>query len=506
MNERRGMLAVFVLSLAFYTATLAPTVQWGDFGGYQTRITIGELELAPQGHPLWNLIARPFTKLPFGDAAWRVNFTSAFFAALALSVLYLTLVRLSRSRTAAALAVLGLAVSHTFWTYAVVPKAYSLTLLMLALCIHWLVAWRTAPKAWHLPAIGVTMGLGVMNHLIVVTAMPAVMVFIAWDGFRRRRVGSTRAAPTRVALAVIRDLAVYVLTVTIGFTPYLLLLSAAPSTGATTGGFVTSNLVKFAELLTSPTELLVGIGLTVGNLGYQFFFLTFVGAWGWWHMARRDPQLAALVMLIFLGDVAFVLIPTEPPVMMHWHLYHPAYLAFAYPLMWGIADLLAARGDTWRARAGWIAVTVLPVLAVYFVLAPGVARLTGITERLGVRDLPGRDTVAFLFTPSKAGDYGARRFGEAVFQGLPARAVIFADWTPYAALWYLQRVEGVRPDVTVSDLPDQGTLLDAVNRYRGSGRSIFLADNSRYYDLALLQTQYRIEPTGVMYRLVPLVP
>ena len=43
---------IFASSLAFYVLTLAPSVEWGDFGGYETRITIGELELAPQGHPL----------------------------------------------------------------------------------------------------------------------------------------------------------------------------------------------------------------------------------------------------------------------------------------------------------------------------------------------------------------------------------------------------------------------------------------------------------------------
>ena len=136
---------VFFFSLAFYVATLAPTVQWGDFGGFQTRVSIGELELYPAGHPLWNLVARPFVWfVPFGDDAFRVNLSSAFFAALALATLYLGALRLTGSRSASILAVLALGISHTFWTYAVVPKAYSLTLFILASCILLLQQWRGA--------------------------------------------------------------------------------------------------------------------------------------------------------------------------------------------------------------------------------------------------------------------------------------------------------------------------------------------------------------------------
>src|SRR5713226_3241983 len=133
LTRYRVPLFIFVVSLIFYIVTLAPTVQWGDFGGFQTRVSIGELELHPFGHPLWNLVARPFVWLiPFGDDAFRVNLSSAFFASLALVMLYLGALRITGSRAASLLSVLALGISHTFWTYAVVPKAYSLTLFILS--------------------------------------------------------------------------------------------------------------------------------------------------------------------------------------------------------------------------------------------------------------------------------------------------------------------------------------------------------------------------------------
>jgi hypothetical protein len=480
---------IFVVSFLFYLATLAPTVQWGDFGGFQTRSSVGELELHPFGHPLWNLIARPFVWfVPFGDDAFRVNLSSAFFASLALVMLYLGALRITASHFASLFTVLALAISHTFWTYAVVPKAYSLTLFILATCILLLHQWRNRPGSadrWRIAAVGALTGLGVMNHLIVLTAMPGLLLFIAWHSRRR-----------------VRDALAYVLGFALGLAPYLILLSTAPDKGIVTGAFIPSFIAQFIGVLLSPRELLQGIAFTIVNLGYQFIFMTFVGVWGWWLLWQRDRSLALLLLLIFLGDMAFVMVPTEPPYMMLWHLYHPAYLAFAYALAVGIQALQQRIGRGIGQRVAWTAAIVVPVVLIYFLIAPDIARAFDLTERLGVRDFPGRDTVTFLFTPSKAGDFSARVYGESVFATLPPHAVIIADWTPYAALWYLQAVEGRRPDVTLAELTDE-PLVQEVNRYRD--RPVYLADVSRYYDLESVQTQYRIQQEGPVYRLLPSV-
>ena len=478
--------AIFCVSLGFYVLTMAPTVELGDFGGYQTRIAIGELELAPQGHPLWNLISRPFPLLPFGDVAFRVTLSSAFFGALALVAVYAGLMRLTHSQTASLIAVLALGTSHTFWTYSVVPKAYTLTMLILALCIYWLHEWRDARANWRVAAVGVFMGLGVMNHLIVITALPGMLVFLLWNSRRR-----------------IWDSIVFAAAFAAGLAPYAYLLSTAPAKASTTGGFISDNLVKFVELLTTPSELATGIGLTIANVGYNFLLLTLVGIVGWCWLLRQDRSFAVMLLLMFAGDVAFVLIPTDPPVMMHWHLYHPAYVAFIYPVGFGVSRLIKRWGDSPRRRLAWATAIIAPVLLTYFLAAPFVVRAAGITERLGVRDLTGRDTVAFLFIPSKAGDFGARQYGEAALNALPPHAVIYADWTPYAVLWYLQAVEGRRTDVALRELPSDEPLLAVVNREVALGHDVYLADNNRYYSPELLASTYDIVPLGPIYRLVP---
>lgn len=84
-------LAVFVVSLAVYAWTLAPTVTLVDSG--ELILAARSLGVAhPPGFPLYVLLAHLATLVPIGNIAARVNFASAIFAALAASVLSLVVV------------------------------------------------------------------------------------------------------------------------------------------------------------------------------------------------------------------------------------------------------------------------------------------------------------------------------------------------------------------------------------------------------------------------------
>ena len=85
---------VFLVALSVYSWTLAPTV---------TLVDSGELILAarclgvahPPGFPLYVALAHLASLVPIGNVAQRVNFVSAFFAALACATLTLVIVELA---------------------------------------------------------------------------------------------------------------------------------------------------------------------------------------------------------------------------------------------------------------------------------------------------------------------------------------------------------------------------------------------------------------------------
>src|SRR5436190_7543551 len=84
---------VFVVALVLYSWTLAPTVTLTDSG--ELIVVARGLGIAhPPGVPLWIILAHLASLVPFGNVAQRINFSSAFFAALACATLTLVVAEL----------------------------------------------------------------------------------------------------------------------------------------------------------------------------------------------------------------------------------------------------------------------------------------------------------------------------------------------------------------------------------------------------------------------------
>src|SRR3989344_1898405 len=80
----------FFIPLFVYVRTLAPTVVFGDSG----ELTPAAVKLGiphPPGFPLWTFLAHFFSYIPYRTGAWRINFSSAVFAATASALLFLFL-------------------------------------------------------------------------------------------------------------------------------------------------------------------------------------------------------------------------------------------------------------------------------------------------------------------------------------------------------------------------------------------------------------------------------
>src|SRR5437016_5822821 len=85
------------------TSTLAPGLLWGDDAELQRMAWTGAERSDAHGHPLWLALARILARISIGSIAWRTNVLSAVCAAVAVGVLYLVAVHITRRRAAAAL-------------------------------------------------------------------------------------------------------------------------------------------------------------------------------------------------------------------------------------------------------------------------------------------------------------------------------------------------------------------------------------------------------------------
>ncbi len=173
---------VGLILFAVYLDTLAPSVLPKDSGRFQARayvLGIGH----PTGYPTYIMLGKLFTYLPVGDVAYRVNLSSAVYAALAIMLLYLVASRLTESLPAV-IAALAFGVSRTFWREAVIAEVYTLNVLFLCAVLLSLVMWRERRSDRYLLLAAFLTGLSLTNHLTSALLIPCGGLFV-WLTDRR---------------------------------------------------------------------------------------------------------------------------------------------------------------------------------------------------------------------------------------------------------------------------------------------------------------------------------
>jgi hypothetical protein len=205
--------AVFLIPFLLYLKTLTPTVLPYDSGVFQTKayvLGIGH----PTGYPTYILLGKLFTYLPFGDLAYRVNLSSAVYAAVAVLFVYLTALRFvpdekANLHVASAIGALAFATSPTFWSQAVVTEVYTLNVLCVAATLYTLFLWRDTRRDAHLLFAAFLVGLSMTAHMTSGLLVPAALLFVLLVD------GKVLQAPARLLKGTAAFLA--------GLSPYLYL-------------------------------------------------------------------------------------------------------------------------------------------------------------------------------------------------------------------------------------------------------------------------------------------
>ena len=200
-------LLIFIGTFALYLKTMAPTVSFWDCGEFIACSYILGVP-HPPGAPLYILLGRLFTLLPFSEVAFRVNLMSALPAALGIWCVYLSCVALARRAlggaalkpfgdvrdysvmAGAALAALSLAVSYTYWFNAVEAEVYGYSILFTTLGMWLIFYWEgtqhgSGNDRWLL-LIAYLFGLGGGIHMLCLLTIPSLMI-LAWHADERLR-------------------------------------------------------------------------------------------------------------------------------------------------------------------------------------------------------------------------------------------------------------------------------------------------------------------------------
>lgn len=451
------------LALALYVATLAPSVQPADAGEFQLVGSV--LGIAhPPGYPLYTMLAKVFTLLPLGDPAWRVNLFAAVCAAATVAVVSRLVRRATRSAGAGILAALALASVPTFWSQATLANARSLTALLTALAMYWLLAYGEAHRARSLVAFAVTFGLGVTHHSSIgLLALPFAAYLLAVDGrlFLQPRRWLAPAAGLLAPLLVLL---------------YLPLRSAMNPPFDTPSVRTLGGLVAHVLALGFQGDVLYYLGRpTLGpRLGILGDILRLELGWG---LTAAALVLGALAgrrrwpPALLWGGVAivnaFAAITYRAPQTVEYLL--PAYVALAVGLGLGLGWLFGA-------RAGSPVPALIGGLAAWLALSNGLA--------------------AYPSYAALHRDNSARTQAIALLEAAPPGALILSNWHRATPLWYLQEVEGLRPDVTVTYVYPEGATPNGQVWARRIQEAVA--------ERAVIVTNRYNEFAGLPYRLVPL--
>ncbi len=491
------LLCVFGAALAFYGATLAPTLIWGDSAWLTLSAFRGQVKAGGAAdHPLYVLVGRLFVALP-GDPSRNMALESAVFGALAVALAYRISRQLGTSRLAAAVGAGALAVSHAFWMHAVIPEVYTANVCFLLATITLALDWEATGKPWRLVAAVGMWIVGLTNHLVLGGLAPALATFVV---LARPAVFFTRRS-LMVAVAGLAALAG-----TVAFVPPLSAVAHRIWVGP-------PGISEYFRLTAPVGPMLRETGFYLLYLAYQFPSVTLVlGLLGVRALLRDRPRQAALLVVavvvnagVFIHHTAWASAATAKFV-----FYISDYAIFALCCAAGVDEalrLLRPAGAPRFERAAGVALLVLAIGAppVLYAALPRVFELYGV-DLVQAKTLPYRDNQRYFLNPNKRGYRGARRFAEESLQLLPPSAVIFADYTPATVLRFVQFAEQTRPDVLVRAADGIGgdrvrvTWMDQGGRRRPTFVASMTTD---YYDFGSLEGEYDFIPMGPVFEVRP---
>ncbi len=476
-----GLFSSIILFGLLYLFTLAPGLLPADNGEFQlVGATLGVAH--PPGFPLYTLLSKLMTWLPIAaTAAYKINLLSMVISVATLGLVHLTVFRLTERHLAAGTAVLALGTATTFWAQATTANIRSLTaffatLAIFALIRHWQEKNHTDR---YLILFAAALSFGFTHHLsLAFMGLIFGLCLSLIDPVFFKMPGRWKRPFLATLLGLIPLL-------------YLPLRAGANVPGATDGlntlsGFLNHFLALGFQgdffYFVQPVVLWPRLKVMANVLTFQFSPWLLAGALlGWLLMMRRHWHLG----LLLGGSFALHTLITatyRAPQTVEYML--PAYVPLAICI--GIASgYLSNLSLKQGAAIRWIPLTATAVL-----LATAVWQ--------GWQHWP---SYRWLHQTEDA-----RNYAQTILDEAPPDSLILANWHWVTPLWYLQTVEGVRPDVTIDYVePGEGiysqTWVDEIEAGLGNGRSVI----ATYIDEAAYSALPPAEPLGeaLIFRQTP---
>ncbi len=457
LSQRAGFAIAAALPLLVYLLNLSPYVGRADT--FEFQVTALRLGIAhPTGYPLYVLLGKLFTLLPFGTLAWKVNFTAAVCAAAATGVVYLLSHRLTKHTVIAVLAALALAWSSTVWSQAIVAEVYALNLLFVAGALWFaldILEGKSMPRT--LWGAALLVGLSLTNHITMIMLIPALGLacLLHWPGLRPsdwlKAVGLFALGLAVYAYIPLRWPALHE-GQWMSLAEFLAYITGRQFGGALQLGLL-RDPTRYAILWRLLREPFGAVGLVLAAVG-------------WLYLAVKQWRIALVSLAAFLPYCFYGLVYVVPDLDV---FLIPAHLLLALWIGTGTAQITNYELRITNHKSpipnpqSPIANYQLPVTN--YLLIPLFALLP---LSLLWRNLPSQNTRAMGQADEAWGRY-------VLALPLAPNAAILADSEKYPPLYYLQQAEGLRPDLDLVMRFDEAGYFEEVHTRLAAGQRVYLA-------------------------------
>jgi hypothetical protein len=346
---------------------------------------------------------------------------------------------LTPAHIAAALAMLTLGTSTTFWAQATTTNVRSLTAFFAALLVYTFIHFFLNPQRSSLITFAVALGLGVGHHISLVFIGALLAVGVLGMGLRRG-LGWRDYAVAGLALLATQVVWLYLplrnsapsllahgdLTSWRGFTDHVL-----------ARGFA-GDLFYFLRSSGEPQLFWDRLALAPTLLQFQFSgpvlvamaLATLIVLW------RKRTRGVGLVLLAALLLHGFITLTYRAPQTVEYAL--PCWVIVCVLLGMGVQEI-----GTWRLEIGAWRLGVRSISSLLSLIAVGLPLvLLMVTGRAAVQRYP-----SFV---QLSQDRSTRVNAEAVLRYPQQNEKVLAQWHEATPMWALQVVEGLRPDVRVT--------------------------------------------------------
>jgi hypothetical protein len=495
-NIVKGMRGYLFFLAAFgflYIYTCSPGAQWQDSGMFQYRIwhndIRGGLGLA-LAHPLYHLIGIAFKHISIGEFGFRVNLISALCGAITVANIYLFIYVFLDNKKAAAIGALSLGLSWTFWQHCTIAEVYTLYTALLSLELLFLVLYFRTAKPLYLLLMMFANGVSIANHMFGIIPCSCYVL---------------------LALYLLYNKQISLKHIVFGFCCWM--IGALPYTWLIFDYYLVSN--NFIQTIRSAlfgemySEDVLSAKMTMTIVKENLIFICynfaspsiiFIGL-GFVYLRRQVKQywqyliLLAIILLFFLFAFRY----TVPD---RYAFFIPFYLCCALLVGVGAKHILD-RFNTNLVFVFMVIFTFSPV--VIYAVVPKIAQQKSISMGTN-REIPYRNEYQYFLTPWQGANTAPTLFAKEALEAVSDDGVIFADGTTLYALWYMQTVFGMKPDVqVVSDHGDYDSPFPVPDKKQFKAmiktRAIYVVSPVSGYCPNYLLDKYTFTKTGSIFKI-----